>query len=118
MSVPIIHLTQIELALLTSAIDAYVMSLCLPEIFPEHMSQHKHILHYQRSVFFSLATANHDFDLVMTEATIIAVDESVLGFMQICERMKKGVWSYPQALNILERIHDKLEQMKLPSIGQ
>jgi|SRR5579859_3069026 len=118
MSIPRLKLTQGELSLLVYAIDAYLQSLDLPDLFPEHSSKYQHILSDQRLIFFTLATAYRDFDLVMTEPDIIAVDEAVRGFMRICERLKKGAWGYPQAMSMLTRIHEKLEQMKLPPIEQ
>src|SRR5579859_1268283 len=71
---------KLVLHLLVYAIDAYLQSLDLPDLFPEHSSKYQHILSDQRLIFFTLATAYRDFDLVMTEPDIIAVDEAVRGF--------------------------------------
>ena len=114
----LISLNHAELSLLVYAIKAYDQSLDLPELFPEHSGRYSHILSEQRLIFFTLATAYRDFDLVMTELDIIALDEAVQGFMRICEHLKKGAWGYQQAMSMLTCIHEKLTHIKLLPIEQ
>ncbi len=118
MGVPRIRLTQNDFVILVIAIDAYVISLQMPQMYPEHSNRYVPILENLRAILWSLVKLGWKKDFLMTEPQVIALDEAVLGFMRICERSKRNEAGYPRTLVMLNQYHQLLEEMKLPPVGK
>ena len=111
MGIPRIRLTQNDFAILVVTIDAYIESLHVPDIYPEHSASYAPILLHLRSIFWSLVKRKWDGDFLMTEPQVIALDEAVRGFMRICERCKKDETGYPRTVAALTQYHQWLEEL-------
>ena len=118
MRVPRTQFTQNDFAILVITIDVYIESLQLPHLYPEHSAYYLPLLQNLRSILWALVKIGWEGDFLLTEPQVIALDEAVQGFIRICHRCKQGERGYPRTVAVLTRLHNQLEQLKLPALGK
>lgn len=117
MSLARIFLSQTDYNALLTIIDGYVQSLRIPDLFPEHTSTHLMILAKLRNTFVVMSCIEPTFALPMTDPEVRALDETVAGYIRICERLTQPSNERDAAIQRLKEFREELERFKLPTLN-